>query len=239
MPDLLDRLADAALAHVPFDGWTERTFRRAVAGAGVTPARARAAAPRGAVDLALHFHRRDDRRMAERLRGADTAGMRYRDRVAHAIRTRLEIAEANREAVRRGMTLFALPMHAPDGLRAMWGTVDAVWEALGDTSDDVNWYTKRATLSGVYAATVLFWLGDESEGRADSWAFLDRRIDGVMAIEKGKARLRASPLWSRLLAGPAEIAFGRIRAPTRPPRGDLPGFWAPPPPKGGGTTPPG
>lgn len=227
MPDLKDRLLDAALPEVPFDGWTEATFRRAVAGAGVSPAQARAACPRGAVDLALHFHRRDDDAMVERLRGADLTAMRFRDRVAHAVRLRLEIADANREAVRRGMTLFALPMHASEGLRAMWGTVDAIWDALGDRSDDVNWYTKRATLSGVYTATVLYWLGDQSEGYADTWAFLDRRIDDVMSIEKVKGRVKASPILSRLMAGP-EALLSRVRAPARMPRGDLPGFWAAP-----------
>ena len=228
MPDMKDRLVDAILPHVPFDGWSEAAFRRAVVDAGVAPAQARAACPGGAVDLALAFHRRDDARMAARLRGEDQSGMRYRDRVAHAVRTRLEIAEENREAVRRGMTLFALPMHAAEGLRAMWGTVDAIWTALGDTSDDVNWYTKRATLSGVYASTVLYWLGDGSEGHAETWTFLDRRIDGIMRIEQGKARLRRSPLWSRAAAGPLGMALGRIRAPAKGPPADLPGYWAPP-----------
>lgn len=230
MPDLKDRITDAALPHVPFDGWSGATFRRAVADAGVSPAQARAAFPRGALDVALHFHRRDDERMRERLRAADLGEMRYRDRVAHAVRVRLEVADENKEAVRRGMTLFSLPIHATDGLAAMWGTVDAVWDSLGDTSDDVNWYTKRATLSGVYASTVLFWLGDQSEGYRDTWAFLDRRIDDVMRIEKTKGRMRQSPMWNRAMnGGPVEMLLSRIRAPIRAPRTDLPGFWAPPP----------
>ena len=227
-PDLRDRLVDAILPHVPFDGWSEAAFRRAVADAEATPARARAAMPRGAVDAAVHFHRRGDDAAIARVKAADTEGMRYRDRVAHAVRTRLEVAEPDREAVRRGMTLFALPMHAGDGLRAMWGTADAIWEALGDRSDDVNWYTKRATLSGVYGATVLYWLGDQSEGYRETWDFLDRRIDDVMRIEKAKAGVRRSPVLSRLLAGPSDL-LARVRAPARVPRGDLPGFWAPSP----------
>ncbi|MGB3554364.1 MAG: COQ9 family protein [Jannaschia sp.] len=227
MPDLKDRLLDAALSHVPFDGWSEATFRAAVREAGVTPAQARAAFPRGALDLALAFHRRGDDRMTDRLHGEDTSHMRYRDRVAHAVRMRVEIADENREAVRRGMTLFSLPMHAADGLRAMWGTVDAIWDALGDTSDDVNWYTKRATLSGVYSATILYWLGDQSEGNRETWAFLDRRIDDVMRIEKIKAQVRKSPLAGRLMAGP-NLLLDRIRAPAKMPRGDLPGLWRDP-----------
>ena len=225
MPDMKDRLTDAILPHVPFDGWSEAAFRRAVEDAGVAPAQARAAMPRGAVDAALHFHARDDERLAEALRAADLGEMRYRDRVTHGVRTRIELADQNAEAVRRGMTLFALPMHVADGLKAMWGTADTIWDALDDRSLDANWYSKRAILSGVYGATVLYWLGDQSEGHRDTWDFLDRRIDGVMRFEKTKAQLRSSPLLSRLLA-PAEALASRVRAPARMPRGDLPGYWA-------------
>lgn len=224
MPDLKDRLLDAALPHVAFDGWSEATFRAAIEDAGVTPAQGRAAAPRGAIDLALAFHTRGDAEMMRRIRAQDLSDMRFRDKVAHAVRTRIEIAGETREAVRRGMTLFALPMHAADGLRALWGTSDAVWDVLGDTSTDVNWYTKRGTLSGVYSSTVLYWLDDESEGFRDTWSFLDRRIDDVMQIEKVKAGVRKSPVLSRLMAGPNMI-LDRIKAPARGPRSDLPGQW--------------
>lgn len=228
MSDLHDRILDAALPHVPFDGWSEATFRNAISDASVTPAQGRAAFPRGAVDLALAFHRRGDAELVTRLNTADLSDMRYRDRVAFAVRTRLEIAEENREAVRRGLTLFALPLHTPDGLRAMWDTVDAIWTTLGDTSQDVNWYTKRATLSGVYSSTVLFWLGDESDGYSETWDFLDRRIDDVMQIEKVKARTKESPFFQRLMsAGPGAL-LDRIKAPNRAPRTDMPGYWKTP-----------
>jgi ubiquinone biosynthesis protein COQ9 len=185
----------------------------------VDPGLARALFPRGAVDLALAFHRRGDAAMTDRLKAADLLSMRYRDRVAAAIRCRLE-AVADKEAVRRGTTLFALPNHAADGAKAIWGTADAIWTALGDTSRDLNWYTKRATLSAVYAATVLYWLGDDSIGHQNTWEFLDRRIDDVMRIEKAKAGLRDNPLSRALLAGPKKL-LGRVRAPTLP--DDLPG----------------
>ena len=61
--------------------------------------------------------------------------------------------------MRRGMTLFSLPTHAADGAKALWQTCDLIWDTLGDTSDDVNWYTKRATLSGVYSSTLLYLAG--------------------------------------------------------------------------------
>ena len=216
-----DRLLDAALTHVPFDGWTEPTFRAAVADTGIDPVVARGLFPRRAVDMALAFHRRGDAEMVRRMKAADLSAMRFRDRIAAAVRFRLEAVE-DREAVRRGTTLFALPMHAADGAKAIWGTADLIWNTLGDSSDDVNWYTKRATLSGVYGSAVLFWLGDDSPGHHATWEFLDRRIDDVMQIEKVKAQVRDNKLLSGLLAGPNWI-LGQIKAPRRAPDADLPG----------------
>lgn len=214
-----DRLLDAALNHVAFDGWTDETFRAAVADTGLDAGYARALCPRGAVDLALAYHARGDASMLERLAAEDLSELRFRDRIASAVRFRLE-AVTDKEAVRRGATLFALPAYAADGAKAIWGTCDAIWTALGDTSEDVNWYTKRATLSAVYSSTVLYWLGDESPDHQATWEFLDRRIDNVMQFEKFKADIQKNPLLKPFLAGPNWLA-GQLRAPRR--GDDLPG----------------
>lgn len=220
-------LLDAALLHVPFEGWTENTFRAAITDAGIDPTVARAVCPRGAVDLALAFHQRGDKAMVARLKSTDLSEMRFRDRIAFAVRTRLEVVE-DKEAVRRGSTLFALPQHAADGAKAVWQTCDAIWTALGDTSTDVNWYTKRATLSGVYSATVLYWLGDESPGHQATWEFLDRRIEDVMRFEKVKAQVNDNPVLSKLMTGPNWL-LSHVKAPMRAPDlDDLPGMWRTP-----------
>lgn len=209
----------AALPHVPFDGWSETTLRAAIADSGVAEGLARALFPRGGIDLAVAFHKDGDARMREALAMTDLSQMRFRDRVAHAIRIRLELVE-DRELVRRGTTLFALPQHAAEGARLIWGTADAIWTALGDTTRDLNWYSKRATLSAVYGSTVLYWLGDDTPGHQATWDFLDRRISDVMQIETLKAKLRENPLGKAILAGPAKV-MEKWRVPTVP--DDLPG----------------
>ncbi|WP_372603670.1 COQ9 family protein [Actibacterium sp.] len=214
-----DEILAAALPHVAFDGWSDTTLSAAIAETGHDPALARTAFPRGAVDLALAYHRQGDALMRARLAATDLSDMRFRDRIAAAVRFRLEAVE-DRELVRRGSTLFSLPQYTGDGARAIWGTADAIWTALGDTSKDVNWYTKRATLSAVYGATVLFWLGDDSPDFANTWAFLDRRIDNVMQFEKLKAKTRDNPLL-KPLAG----LMDKVRAPSGVKRGDLPGHF--------------
>ncbi|EEE38344.1 rpsU-divergently transcribed protein [Rhodobacteraceae bacterium KLH11] len=218
--DTKEQLLNAILNHVPFDGWSETSFRAAIADCDLDAGLAQAICPRGAVDLALAFHARGDAAMLERLRTEDLSGLKFRDKVAAAVRFRLQAVE-DKEAVRRGVTLFALPMHAADGARAVWGTCDLIWDALGDSSEDVNWYTKRATLSGVYSSTLLYWLGDDSPGHQATWEFLDRRIEGVMQFEKLKAQVNSNPLLKPFLAVPNWLA-GQVKAPLKAPR-DLPG----------------
>lgn len=213
--DITERLLAAALPHVTFDGWADAVFDLAVAEAGVDPADALAACPRRVLDLAVAYHRAGDQAMLDGYAEADTAPLKIREKVALAVRLRLE--GADREIVRRGTALFALPQHAGEGAALIWGTADAIWRALGDSSEDVNWYTKRMTLSALYASVVLFWLGDTSDGDQATWNFLDRRIENVMQIEKLKAGARKLPFVAPVL----DTAFGAIRAPQR--RDDVPG----------------
>lgn len=217
------RILSAAIDHVAFDGWSDETLKLAAEDCDIPLAEAKALFPRGAVDLALGYHRLGDRQMIERMAGTDQSEMRYRDRVALAIRIRLEIAD--KEAVRRGSTLFSLPSNAGDGAKAIWETADGIWECLGDTSRDVNWYTKRITLSAVYSSVVLFWLGDTSDENEATWQFLDRRIDNVMQFEKTKAQLRENPLVKSFMAGPGKI-FEQVKAPTKSGRENFPGYWS-------------
>ncbi len=221
--DPREALLAAALSHVPFDGWSEATFRAAIRDTGIEPGLARSLCPRGARDLVVLHHRRGDEAMVRRLRELPPSGMKFREKVAQAVRFRIEAA-GDREVVRRGSALFALPANAAEGARLLWGTADRIWQALGDTSEDYNWYTKRATLSGVYGSTVLYWLGDESVGSEATWAFLDRRIEDVMQIEKIKAQVNDNRVLSRLLA-PAHWALGWVRPPVRMPAEGLPGTW--------------
>ena len=217
-------LLQAAKVHVPFDGWSESTFREAIRDSNVDATVARAIFPRGAVDMAAAFHKEGDAIMLDRIADTDMDGMKFRDKIAMAVWLRLDAVADDKEVVRRGATLFSLPFYAADGARLIWGTCDAIWTALGDTSDDINWYSKRATLSGVYGSTVLYWLGDNSPDHVATRDFLDRRIEDVMQIEKFKAKARQSPAMSRLMAGP-NLFFSRIKAPRKAQENDLPGSW--------------
>ena len=216
-PDTMEQakslILQAALPHVPFEGWSATTLAAAITESSTAPGLAQALFPRGGLDLALAYHQAGDRQMVQALQDRDLTSLRFRDRIALAVRLRL--FDADRDLVRRGAALFSLPRNTAEGARAVWGTADAIWTALGDKSKDINWYTKRTTLSAVYASTLLYWLGDDSPDHRATADFLDRRIEDVMRFETAKARFRENPLGKALLNGPLKV-LERVHAPQGP-----------------------
>jgi ubiquinone biosynthesis protein COQ9 len=188
---LRDRLADAIGNEAAFDGWTWTSIRAAVRVLDLPAGEAERLFPGGPLDVLAYVSERADRRMVDDLEAEGVVNLKIRDRIREAIRIRLERHVGNREAARRAFALLALPFNGPLALRLLYRTVDAMWYAAGDTSTDVNFYTKRATLAAVYSSTLLYWLNDRSAGSEATWDFLERRIDNVMQIEKLKARARA------------------------------------------------
>jgi ubiquinone biosynthesis protein COQ9 len=215
---LRDIVLDAALPHIPFDGWTDAALAQGAVEAGLAPEEASRAFPGGTVDAIAHHSRRADARMLAALE-AETRQKRMgmTETVRRAIRLRLEASIGEREAIRRALAVLGRPQHAPLAARLLYRTVDAVWYAAGDKATDFNFYTKRGLLAAVYSATVLYWLDDRSEGCAETWAFLDRRLADVLRVPKAMARAE------RLLGGlPSpfrvlRMARGRAATGFRPP----------------------
>jgi ubiquinone biosynthesis protein COQ9 len=200
-------LAAAALAEVPFEGWSLAALRRGAAEAGIAPDDVARAFPDGARDLLEYWAALNDEHMIDGLAKVDLAAFKVRERVALAVKLRLTHLAPHREALRRSLSFLALPGNAALGARLLYRTADTIWYAVGDRSTDHNFYTKRALLAGVYAATVLYWVEDRSEGAVETWAFLDRRLADVMSLPKLGERLRflarALPSPLRLLRPPA------------------------------------
>ena len=195
-------LLDAALRHVPFDGWTWTAIDAGARDLALAPGEAHRLFPGGPQELIRAFSSAADRQMLETLEGLDLGAMKIREKVAAGVRARLDAVAGHREAVRSGLTFFALPQNMAAGLSCLYRTVDALWYAAGDKATDYNFYTKRALLAGVYSSTLLFWLNDKSEDFAATWAFLDRRIAEVLKVagRLGKGVGAAMNLPDRLFA---------------------------------------
>ena len=183
-------ILQAALADLAFEGFTDAVVEKAGQSAGIDPSEVALAFPRGGIDLAIYFVRDGVAQMEAKLATLDIESMKIRERIKTAVQTTLEVDTDYKEIARRAFNMLALPGNTKDASLCLAHTVDVMWRSTGDKSTDFNFYTKRATLAAVYSATRLFWLNDDSADAQDSWAFLDRRIDNVMQIEKGKAKFR-------------------------------------------------
>ncbi len=208
-----DRLLDAALKHVPFDGWSQSALDAAAKNLGLEPEIARTAFPGGPIALIDYHAARADRRLEGALKDAGLEAMRIRDRITCAVRLRLEQNAEHREAIRAALPILAQPRHGPHALGSLYRTVDTIWFAIGDRTTDFGFYTKRALLAGVYLSTLLYWLNDRSEGAQESWAFLDRRIADIMRIQKMRGRFaRFRPPGADLLRRLREAARAAANA---------------------------
>ena len=187
-----DKILVAVFAHVAFDGWTRRTLKAGVKDAGMSPDMALRAFAGGIPDLVDHWADWADRRMLDDLAAQDLAAMRIRDRITAAVKARLQVMDPHPEAARRLFAYLALPPNAPLAARLTWRTVDVMWYAAGDDASDFNYYTKRGLLAPVYTTTALCWLADTSDGHADTWAYLDRRIADVMKVPAIMSRIKAA-----------------------------------------------
>lgn len=216
LDELRIALAPEIAASAMFDGWNETALVAAAEMAGADPDIAKLAFPtrRGtsrAMDMIDAWVESVDLAMAEDWPKERLAPLKIRERIRTLVAYRLETVEPIDEAVRRAMAIMAMPQNAPRSLRMGWRSADVMWRLAGDTATDYNHYTKRAILAGIYSATLAVFVNDDSEGKARTYEFLDRRIDGVMRFEKAKAQFT-----NRDLELPSLTRFlGRLRYPSR------------------------
>ena len=216
------KLMLAALPNVAFDGWSNSTFEAACSATDISERKARLSCPRGALDLAVAFHKWGDDQFEISFKKKRISKLKVREKIKKAVELRIKLA-SDKEAVRRGVALFALPIYAFEGSRLIWDTADLIWELIGDNSEDYNWYSKRTILSAVYASTVLYWLGDDSEGNKETWHFLDRRIEDVMKFENAKVQLKTNK-FTKEFNGLAGKFLQKIKRPARNVNPNLPGY---------------
>ena len=188
LDELRFALAPAVAEAAAFDGWSELAVHNAAAQRGVDPAVAALAYPGGAMDMIAAWIAHIDGAMTQAFPPERIAAMKIRERITALVRFRLDAMAADEEALRRALAIMAMPHNAARAVSLGWSSADRMWRIAGDTATDYNHYTKRAMLGSIYAATLAVFVGDESEGKAETLAFLDRRIEGVMKFEQAKAK---------------------------------------------------
>lgn len=203
-------LAPAVARAAVFDGWGEEAVRSAALEKGVAQDAALYAFKDGAMAMIVAWIASIDQAMAEALPAAELAQLPIRERISRLVRFRLSALGGAEESLRRAQAIMARPRHLAAAARLGWQSADAMWRLAGDTAVDFNHYTKRATLAGIYAATLAVFANDDSEGKAETLAFLDRRIAGVMRFEKFKSQWRRR---EGMQFSPVRL-LGRLRYPA-------------------------
>ena len=186
---LAPAIADAAA----FDGWSMAAVKSAAAAHGMSEELAQLAfagdGKNPAMVMMSAWAAHIDAAMSAALPPEKLATMPVRERIRELVRFRLNAAKGREEAVSRAMSVMAMPGNVAQAAKLGWRSADVMWRLAGDTAADYNHYTKRATLGTLYAATLAVFASDHSEDKAETLAFLDRRIEGVMRFEKAKARI--------------------------------------------------
>jgi ubiquinone biosynthesis protein COQ9 len=204
-------LAPAIGRHAGFDGWSDAAIHAAANEVGVDHDVAMLAFKGKAIDMIDAWIEGIDLELARRLPADKLGAMKIRDRITALVATRLEIMAPDRESLRRALAIMAMPQNLAKSAKTGWRSADRMWRLAGDTSSDFNHYTKRMTLSAVYASTLSVFVNDDTENFSDSRAFLDRRIGNVMQFEKAKFQAKQRqeyvPSLSRFI--------GRLRYPAR------------------------
>lgn len=186
---LAPAIADAAA----FDGWSGQAVAYAAQLAGVDPDLALYAFREGPMAMIAAWVGHVDACMEASAPAGSLGGLPVRERIRRLVMARLDAVAGREEALTRALAVMAMPQNVVASARLGWRSADRMWRLAGDTATDYNHYTKRAILAAVYAATLNVFARDDSEGKTETRAFLDRRIDGIIRFEKTKAQVFRAP----------------------------------------------
>ena len=169
----------AAVRRAGRQGWNSATLRGALEDCGESAELLPSAFPRGVIGAIESWNAQVDAAMDEAAASEDLRALRTPQRIRRVIELRLALLEPDREALRGALALLALPWNLPSGLRNLARSASAIWHAAGDSSADFSWYTRRATVAGVYAATLAFWMRPGAPEMNEVLSFLDRRLQDL------------------------------------------------------------
>ena len=190
-------LVSAMLSHVPFDGWTWTAMEQGSLDINFKKNKLENERleiykfffNNGSIDFIKIFAEIIDIRVQESYNSLDIKPRRIPEKIKKLILIRLDLCLPYREAIRSSLSLMALPKNSKQSLKILYTTCNYMWRLAGDKSTDFSFYTKRLSLSSIYASTLLFWLNDTSFKQEETEYFLDRRLKDVSMISKLKKPL--------------------------------------------------
>ncbi|RKO93180.1 COQ9-domain-containing protein [Blyttiomyces helicus] len=181
-------ILDAALAYVPTHGWTVEALGQGAEALGY-PSITHGIFPRGGIELVEHFIQRSKAQMRREMYEMDLPSMKITAKIRAACVSRLMLTAPYISRWPEALALMSLPQNLPNSLKNLAELVDEMWIIAGDKSADLNWYSKRAILTGVYTSTEMFMTQDKSPDFEETFKFLDRRLQDVGTIGRTTAEI--------------------------------------------------
>ncbi|XP_039504037.1 ubiquinone biosynthesis protein COQ9, mitochondrial [Pimephales promelas] len=192
------RILTSALEFVPEHGWTVEAIAAGAETLGLSSA-STGMFNNGAGDLVLHFVAQCNAQLAETLSEqhnlvqlGQAEPKETAEFLKDAVEMRLRMLVPYIDTWPQAMSILLLPHNSPDSLKHLSTMVDDIWYYAGDRSTDMNWYTRRAALTGIYNTTELVMVQDSSPDFEETWAFLDNRIKDVVNMANTAKQVQAT-----------------------------------------------
>jgi len=186
------RILKSALNHVNEYGWTKKTLEAGAVSEGLPPV-SHGMFPNGGVELINFFYMEKNaelgRILSQQIEKAKQDGLgkpNTKQFIRDAIEIRLRMIVPYLDTWPKAMAIQTLPQNAPTAWSNLLNIADEIWYHAGDRSTDFNWYTKRLSVAGIYKTSEIFMLQDKSLDLQDTMAFVDRRLDEVVALGSSK-----------------------------------------------------
>lgn len=168
----------AAMKHVPEHGFTLDAIKKGAIDSGHLEI-SHNLFPSGPFDL-IRFHLLTQRIRLQEVHLKDTDGTGGKIRTL--LQARLKANEPYIHQWQEALAVMAFPSNIAAALGELHELSDEVWHLTDDQSADMAWYTKRASLSAIYASSDMFMTQDNSPLFSDTYAFLDRRLREVHTV---------------------------------------------------------
>ena len=168
-----------AIAHVPTLGFTQEALTLGAKDAGYLEVSTNLF-PKGPFELVMYHLVTQRVGLKDRIQFPDEKvgiGRKVRSLVLERLRGNVDTGILPRW--QEALALMSLLENISPSLRELRDLSDEIWFLAGDTSVDTSWYTKRASLSAIYAATEVYQTTDQSTDFKDTEEFLDRRLEDL------------------------------------------------------------
>ncbi|KAI9238328.1 hypothetical protein MVEG_00893 [Podila verticillata NRRL 6337] len=182
-----EAILKTALTLVPQYGWTTTSIAKAAESMGY-PSIIHGMFPNGGADLIEYFLQDCLNKLPLELEGR-MEGLSTSEKVRLGVLTRLGMIAPYVDRWPEALAVMGQPSNVTMSLGHLAKIVDEIWYLAGDKSADMNWYTKRASLMGVYTTTELYMTTDKTPNFQATQKFLDRRFEDAATLGKASSEV--------------------------------------------------